>query len=171
MSADSDDGPVLSGLPGCGLATYGGMLIAFCVIGIIGSCASSLAILFVPDAIGPSKLKSGTEVHVWQLQPCRDAGVLDLTEIPLAWHDESQRRDGTTVCGFSSDSLFRVEDSVGHELLFADMTRLEVTGTAHEGMSITSHGPSVSISCHFGPGEGGGRFLKQLEVETGLTGS
>ena len=75
------ENPALQGVPGCGLATYGGLLIVFMLVSLVGSFVSLIAILFVPGAQGPSPLKTGAEVHVWQLQPMRDAGLLELTDL------------------------------------------------------------------------------------------
>lgn len=164
-----EESPALQGVPGCGLATYGGLLIVFMVVSLIGSFVSLLAIVFVPGAAGPSVLKHGSEVSVWALQPMRDAGLLELTEAPLAWHDESAERDGTVACAFTDDALIRVEAGQGSELAFASVEELEAVGEEYDGgVVITASGAGERITCTFREEEGGSRFLKQLEVETGL---
>ena len=165
------EAPALRGLPGCGLATYGGLLIVFMVVSLIGSFVSLIAILFVPGATGPSPLLHGGQVSVWSLQPMRDAGLLQLTKAPLAWHDESPERDCTIACAFRTESLIRVDSGVGSELAFSEITRLEAVGAEYEGgLVITSTGgDGRAITCSFDEEEGGSRFLRQLEVETGLT--
>ena len=97
--------------------------------------------------------------------------VAGCTEAPLAWHDESPERDGTIACAFRTDSLIRVDSGVGADLPFADITRLEAVGAEYEGgLVITSTGrDGTAITCTFAEEEGGSRFLRQLEVETGLT--
>lgn len=164
-----EESPALQGVPGCGLATYGGLLIVFMVVSLIGSFVSLLAILLVPGASGPSPLMHGSEVSVWALQPMRDAGLLELTEAPLAWHDESPDRDGTIACAFTQDALIKVDSGQGHELAFAAVERLEAVGEEYDGgVVITASGAGEGITCTFREEEGGSRFLKQLEVETGL---
>ncbi len=164
------ENPALQGVPGCGLATYGGLLIVFMFVSLIGSFVSLVAILFVPGAAGPSRLMHGGEVSVWQLQPMRDVGLLGLTEAPLAWHDESLERDGSQACAFREESLIRVAEGTGTEIPFASVETLTHVGEEHDGgMVITTTGAGETIRCSFDQEEGGSRFLSMLEVESGKT--
>jgi hypothetical protein len=95
----------------------------------------------------------------------RNAGLLELTEVPAAWHDESPRFDGTTACVIRPQSVGRLESSVATELTWSEVKKTSVERTEQERMSITVHGDSIAFTCHFGPNEGAERFLRQVEAE------
>jgi hypothetical protein len=105
----------------------------------------------------------GSEVQVWRLQPLRDAGLLELTEVPLAWHDESPRRDGTTVCALRSASVVRLHQGHAQQMDFSQISDIATAANADGRAVVTISGPGDPIGCIFGPTEGAGRFARQLE--------
>ena len=92
----------------------------------------------------------------------RDAGVLELTEVPLAWHDESPRRDGTTVCALRPGELVRVQDGSATRLGFAQISEVSLAPGEPDRFLVIAKGKSTDITCHFGASEGGDRFATQL---------
>ena len=91
--------------------------------------------------------------------------MLELTEVPLAWHDESPRRDGTTVCALRPTEVVRVEAGAGQRLRFDQLLDVELHLTPEGGITVVAVGPQTRIPCHFGPTEGGDRFATQLLQE------
>jgi len=110
-------------------------------------------------------LVHGSEVQVWRLQPMREAGLLELTEVPAAWHDESPGYDGTTACVIRDHSVGRIEGGQASEITWAKVTSTNVERTSEDTMSITVSGKDNIFTCHFGPNEGAERFLRQVETE------
>jgi hypothetical protein len=151
---------------GCGLAAYALILLGLCLVGVLGIVLSTMNLINQqPDEI--SRLVHGSEVPVWRLQPMREAGALELTEVPLAWHDESPYRDGTTVCALRPGTLVRVESGTATSLRFENIVELEVTRDDTTGRAtITAVGPTHNVACHFMPKEGGDKFFQQLRTES-----
>jgi hypothetical protein len=140
------------------------VLLGICLIGVLGIVFSTLNLLSSePEEI--SGLVHGSEVQIWRLQPMREAGMLELTEVPLAWHDESPRRDGTTVCALRPTEVVRVEAGAGQRLRFDQLLDVELHLTPEGGITVVAVGPQTRIPCHFGPTEGGDRFATQLLQE------
>ena len=157
--------------PGCGMAAYAVLLMGFLVAGITGMVLATGQLLQAGQEAGPTKLKAGREVAVWQMAPMRDAGLVKVDEIPLAWHDESRAQDGTAACALMSDRLIQVKDEVGQTIPYADIGTLLYSGSPEEGSQVTviataAEGATpTTITCGFGPHEGGTRMLRQLEAE------
>jgi len=147
---------------GCGLAAYAMVLLGVCLVGVAGIILSSMALL-TADPEGTSQLVHGSEISVWRLQPMRDAGVLDLTEVPKAWHDESPMRDGTEICALRAEGLVQVSQGTATQLSFARITPPTVTENQDGGVHVVATDGSASVTCRFGPKEGGISFFKQLD--------
>ena len=149
---------------GCGLAAYALVLLGVCVIGVLGIVFSTLNILHTaPDSV--SELVHGSEVQVWRLQPMRIAGALELTEVPLAWHDESPMRDGTTVCALRTVGVTRVEDGEAVLIAYDAIKDIEAIESAPTSVEIRITGAESTFGCHFGPREGADGFIRQLSAE------
>ena len=153
-----------AGLPGCGLGLYAMLLMFICLLGLIGMIGGTIGLLN-SEPQGARSLVHGSEVPTWRLQPMRDAGLLELTEVPGAWHDESPMYDGTTSCVVRTGSVGRLADGIATEISWSAITETEVKRTEQERMSITIHGRDTALTCHFGPEEGADRFLRQVESE------
>ncbi len=149
---------------GCGLAAYAIVLLGICLIGLVGIVLSTVNLLSM-EAESLSQLVHGSEVPVWRLQPMRDAGVLELTEVPLAWHDESPERDGSTVCALRASSVVRVHGGEAQELDFLEIQDVSAEVSQDTVATVTVTGGAAPLLCHFGPGEGAERFVRQLEQE------
>lgn len=157
-------------VPGCGMAFYALLLMFFLGAGITGMVLATGQILQASGEAGPTKLRAGNQVGVWQMEPLRDAKVVGVTEIPLAWHDESLTQDGSRACALMEDRLVQAYDGVGKTLPYRSIATLDYTGSPEEGSTVTASGQGpdgqpVSIACGFLPHDGGTRMLKQLEVE------
>jgi hypothetical protein len=150
----------IDNLPGLGLAAYTGLLGCLCLLGVAGIFGGTM-LLIQPDKRAASPLMPGAQVGVWRLAPLRKAGVLDITTVPLAFHDESLLMTGSTACAMLHDRIIRVEEEQGTQIFFAEITDVQVD----EAESVTLTGPEGSLRCHFGPGEGGTRFARQIETE------
>ena len=110
---------------GCGLAAYALILLGVCLVGVLGIVFSTMNLLSQQPA-EISQLVHGSEVQVWRLQPMREADVLSLTEVPLAWHDESPQRDGTTVCALRPGELVRVAGGSAERMGFDQITQVKL---------------------------------------------
>ena len=162
---NTDDPSIQSeNLPGCGLGMYALLLIFIGSLGIVGMIGGTIGLLN-SEPEEARNLVHGSEVQVWRLQPMRNAGLLELTEVPAAWHDESPGFDGTTACVVRYESVGRLADDVATQLKWDAIVRTSVERSANDRMSITIHGESDSFTCHFGPDEGAERFLRQVEAE------
>ncbi len=149
---------------GCGLAAYALVLLGVCLAGVLGIVFSTLNLLNQePEEV--SQLVHGSEVQVWRLQPMRDAGVLDLTEVPLAWHDESPMRDGTTVCALRPGEVVRVAEGTATQMGFGQISSVNITPGEPGYFQVIISGSPQDITCHFGATEGGDRFAQQLLQE------
>ena len=165
--ADAD--PRISG-PGCGLAAYAFLLLAICIVGLLGIGGATGFLLF-QDGPTTSELAPGNQVLVHRLAPMRQSGVLGPTDVPMAYHDESLLRDGSRACALLTDQVVRVDESGGFTIRYADVTDVTHTGSENEGMSVRTTGArnetnvEAAFNCHFRPREGGIRFLRQLQTE------
>jgi hypothetical protein len=138
------------------------VLLGLCLVGVVGIILSSMALLNA-DPESTSQLVHGSEVGVWRLQPMRDAGVLELTEVPLAWHDESPMRDGTEICALRAGNLVQVSQGKATQLSFGRITPPTMTENQDGGIHVVATDGSASVTCRFGPKEGGSSFFKQLD--------
>lgn len=164
------DAHPLDGVPGCGLASYGILLIMFFLVGLTGMLLSSVTLIQASSTTGPSRLLAGENVTVWRLQPMRDAYVLELTEVPVVWHDESSGGDGTEACAMTADALVRVDGGQGFELPYSEIARVK---TVQEGDFViieTYKSDDSAIVCLFRQEEGGEKMARMLRSEAGLTG-
>lgn len=157
-------------LPGCGMAFYALLLVFFLLAGVTGMILSTGQLLQAGSEAGPTKLRPGAQVGVWQMAPLRDAGVVGVAEIPLAWHDDTVAQDGSRACALMEDRLVQSYDGVGATVAYKDIDDIAYTGSPEEGSTVTVSGadPSgqpVSIACGFLPHDGGTRMKTQLEVE------
>ena len=157
-------------LPGCGMAFYALLLVFFLLAGITGMVLSTGQLLQASSEAGPTKLRPGSQVGVWQMAPLRDAGVVGVVEIPLAWHDDTVAQDGSRACALMDDRLVQAYDGVGKTLAYGFIDTIDYTGSPEEGSTVTASGTGpdgkpVSIACGFLPHDGGTRMKTQLEVE------
>ena len=84
-----EDHPVY-GAPGLGLASYSCLLLIFFLIGVFGVIMSTASLFQASFQDQPFSLVPGNQVKAWRLQPMRDAKVIDYTEVPLFYHDETK---------------------------------------------------------------------------------
>lgn len=160
--------PNVDNAPGCGLGAYAIVLVSMGALSLVVMVGSTLSLL-TANPTGPSELVPGAQVAVWRLQPMRDAGLLQLVEIPLAWHDESFTMNGTTACGLTKERLIRVAEGEGTAIPYTGFEAMQAEVTSYGGVVAKIRGEGAEISCTFGPSEGGDRFITQLEKESGLT--
>lgn len=157
-------------LPGCGFAAYAAILAVFGVLGLVGMGSATLAMLQAVEEVGPARLMPGTQVAVWQMAPMRKAKLVEMTEVPLAWHDESPLRDGSSACALMDDRLIRVQDGQGWTLAYRDIAAIEEEELSSGGHRVTvtgaaSDGGTMTIPCLFGVDEGGPKLARQLRSE------
>jgi len=157
----------VSGLPGCGLAAYAVLLGILCIVGMAGMAGGFVGVLMQEDTKGPLPLQPGTQTAVWALAPMREAKVLRVDEIPLAYHAE--KSDATVACAMMDDRLIRVDAGVGSILPYAQITDITTEGTETTGVAVTATGTTdagaVTIPCTFDGNEGGEKFDRQLRSE------
>ena len=94
----------------------------------------------------------------------RDAGLIGVSEPPMAWHDESQTLDGTTACALLADAVVRVDAGKGSRLAYATLTTIDVQGTEADGVQVLLAGPDGAFTCSFRAQEGGERFGRQVKA-------
>lgn len=161
--SDEQDPHLATGMQGCGLAAYAALLMVICLTGIIGMVLSTGAILTQqPESV--SKLVHGSQVATWRLQPMRDANLLHLTQVPNAWHDESPMRDGTRSCALIDEGIV-ILNEVAITIPYSDVTALRVDPSDDGRHTVVIEGPAGTGGCSFGPGEGGERFVRQINAE------
>ena len=148
-------------MPGCGLAAYGGLLILFFIIGIIGMISSTASMMQATYTRPPFSLSPGNQVEVWRLQPMRDAKLLKLTEVPDWYHDEGS--DGTQACALSSQSLLRLENGEGWKVPYSAMASVDSFRQDDTMVSVITTTDGEKIHCLFLPGEGVERFSRILK--------
>jgi hypothetical protein len=162
--SDAATPPIPYDAPGCGAGLYALLLFGIGSLGLFGMIGATIGLLNSQPEEARS-LVHGSEVQVWRLQPMRKLGLLELGEIPAAWHDESPGYDGTRACVIRSHSVGRVEDEQATEIPWTEVSATAVERTSEDVMSITVSGKDTTITCHFGPNEGAERFLRQVETE------
>ena len=143
--------------PGCGLASYSCILLIFFLIGFVGITFSTFALVQSAFQRTPFSLVPGNQVKVWRLQPMRDVGLLELTEVPLHYHDESA--DGTKACALTAEAILRIEDEDGWKIPYS---AIESVKQARDGGDLFAQIATVDgqmFQCYFEPGEGVERFL------------
>ncbi len=154
-------------LPGCGLAAYAILLVVLGFLGMAGMAGGFIGVLFQDDVKGPLPLQPGTQTAVWALAPMREAKILRVDEIPLAYHAE--KGDASIACAMMNDRLLRVEAEVGTTLPYADIATIDTTGSEAVGMTVTATGSgasgSIVVPCTFQANEGGEKFDRQLRSE------
>lgn len=151
-------------MPGCGLGVYAALLLGLGVVGVVGLVLSSMALL-QGDGTSPTELMSGTAVETWRLAPMIKVGVLPPGQVPAAWHDESLVADGSRACALTGDAVLRIEDGKGSRLSFPEITEAASADTPDGATVVRVTGSDTSISCLFGAGDGGLRFLRQVQTE------
>lgn len=151
-------------MPGCGLGIYAVLLVGLGVAGVVGVIVASLALL-QGDGTSPGELMAGRSVQTWRLAPMVEAGVLPPGEVPEAWHDESLLGDGGRACALLQDAVVRVEDGQGLRVPFTDIQDVSLVEGPDGSEVVSVDGASTDLACLFRPGEGGGRFLRQIEAE------
>lgn len=163
MTTDPHEEIQMTG-PGCGMGLYAMLLLFICLLGLVGMIGGTIGLLN-SEPNEARNLVHGSEVQTWRLQPMRNANLLELTEVPGAWHDESPSFDGTTACVVRRQSVGRIENETVTEFEWAAIERTSVERSESDQMSITVHGTDSEFTCHFGPNEGADRFLRQVEAE------
>ena len=92
----------------------------------------------------------------------RDANLLELTEVPDMYHDES--RNGITACALNSVAVLRVDKGQGWKIPYTDITEV----TAHRDddieVAVLHLQNDETLSCLFAPGEGVGRFVRAIRA-------
>ena len=146
--------------PGCGLASYSCLLLFFFLIGMFGIVSSLASIFFAEYTPEPFSLVSGDRVAVWRLQPMRDAKLLELTEVPLYYHDETQ--DGTKACAMTTTDLVRLDGTDTWKIPYADIESTKVVYEKKQVVTVTKTKTGELLPCFFGPTEGGERFRRYL---------
>ena len=146
------------------MGMYAIVLMFICGLGLVGMCGATVSLLN-SEPNEARKLVHGSEVQVWRLQPLREAGLLKLTEVPEAWHDESPRFDGTTTCVITSSVVGRLENGQLQTLAWHEITATDVERTQDSVMTITIRSEATSFDCNFGPNEGADRFLRMVDAE------
>ena len=155
-------------MPGCGLGAYVVLLAVICVLGMSGLAISSYSLLKYSEAPA-SPLVPGSQVPVNRLAPLRKAGVLGLTDVPPAWHDESWGRDGTTVCALMPDDVVRLENETLTRIRYDELASVQLEGTENTGGTVVATAKDGrTITCLFGIQEGVTRFDRQLRSEAHL---
>lgn len=148
-------------MPGCGLASYGCLLFIFFMVGVLGLAVSSLSLMQASFEREPFSFSPGNQVKVWRLQPMRDAKLLELTEVPEWYHDES--RDGTTACALNKAALLRLDGDDAWTVPFTAIEKVKSQRDGSRMVAIVTTKDQENIFCFFEPGEGVERFTRVLE--------
>ena len=167
---DAPKDPTIDGLPGCGMGLYALVLMFICGLGLVGMFGATVA-LVNSEPEEARTLVHGSEVQTWRLQPMRDVGLLALTEVPAAWHDESPAFDGTRACVINRTGVGRVEDGVATHLRWSEVLDTDVVQASDVRVTITVRGADRSVPCHFGPYEGADRFVRMVQSESKAQGA
>jgi hypothetical protein len=159
--------PRVQGTPGCGLAAYVALLGTFATAGIVGMVLATGQLIQAGASAGPMRYIPGPMVAVWQMEALREAGLVGLTEAPLAFHDESPLRDATTACALMEDRLVRVAEGEALTLPYGQIAGVELEGNPYGDASVIARGEAgaPTVTCRFGPEEGAERMHRQLLSE------
>ncbi len=149
---------------GCGFGLYAMLLLIIFLVGVAGMVIGTIGLLN-SEPEEARNLVHGSEVQVWRLQPMRDAGLLELTEVPAAWHDESPRFDGTTSCVLTLNGVGRVQNEDHWFAKWDQIVSVDTETTENERVNVVTQTQTDSFRCSFGPGEGADRFLRQIQAE------
>ena len=149
---------------GCGMGLYAILLLIIFLVGVAGMVGGTLGLLN-SEPEEARNLVHGSEVQVWRLQPMRDAGLLELTEVPAAWHDESPRFDGTTSCVLTLKGVGRVDNDQHWFAAWSEVIDVKPQPTENERVEIVVQTKTDRFGCFFGQGEGADRFLRQISAE------
>lgn len=168
MSQVDDPQGLRDTMPGCGMAAYVAILGFFCLLGIAGIAGATMGLL-KGGGEQPRALRAGNQVAVWQLAPLREAGLTGLTEVPVAWHDETMSFDGTVACALMLDRVVRVKDGQGWTIPYDGLSSVEMEGDEYAGGTLLLTGihqdQAVSLECEFGAEEGLSRLYRMLLAE------
>lgn len=151
-------------VPGCGLASYALLLLALGLVGVVGLGLTTAALVGDAPKLA-NNLINGREVPTWRLKPLWDAGVLAPGQVPLAWHEESTKLDGSTACALLDEAVVSVDAGRGAKVEYGAVTDIRVDGTEADGMVVTIEGAGGPLDCRFGANEGGGKFQRQIQAE------
>ena len=149
---------------GCGLGLYAILLLVLFLAGVGGMIGGTIGLLN-SEPLEARNLVHGSEVQVWRLQPMRDAGLLALTEVPAAWHDESPRFDGMTACAITPKGVGKVDNGKHWFTEWKDVTDAVPKPTEDGRVGVVISSNDSSFACYFGVGEGADRFLRQIAAE------
>ncbi len=149
---------------GCGFGLYAMLLLIIFLVGIAGMVIGTIGLLNSEPAEARN-LVHGSEVQVWRLQPMRDAGLLELTEVPAAWHDESPRFDGTISCVLTLRGVGRVQNEKHWFAEWEDILEVTMETTENERINVVTQTEDETFYCSFGQEEGADRFLRQIQTE------
>jgi len=147
--------------PGCGIASYGCLLLFIFLIGLFGIISSTLAMFQASFQRKPFSLVPGNQVEVWRLQPMRDAGLLELTEIPIAYHDES--RNGSSACALNNEAILRLDRGQGWRIPYTEINKVTSHRDNDLEVAVVHTKTGETLSCVFAPGEGAGRFTRAVK--------
>lgn len=143
-------------MPGCGLASYGCLLFMFFLVGLAGLISSSLSLLQANLTRPPFDFRPGHQVEVWRLQPMRDAKLLQLTEVPEWYHDESS--SGEVACALSNGALLRVDHEESWRIPYEALQSVEIKIDGENRIGIVHTIDDQILPCLFVSGEGVERF-------------
>ena len=160
---NDDETPNLNNV-GCGFGLYAMLLFIIFLVGVAGMVIGTIGLLNSEPAEARN-LVHGSEVQVWRLQPMRDAGLLELTEVPAAWHDESPGFDGTTACVLTTNGVGRVENGQHWFAAWSDITDVSAEQTDEDRINVVTQMGDDAFGCSFGLQEGAERFLRQIQAE------
>ena len=148
--------------PGCGLASYSCLLLLLFLVGVGGIITSTMALFQSSFQREPFSLVPGNQVEVWRLQPMRDAKLLELTEIPEVYHDES--RNGITACALNDVAVLRVDRGEGWKIPYTDISKVTSHRKGDVEVAVVHIQGEETLSCIFAPGEGVGRFVRAVKA-------
>jgi len=146
------------------MGLYAILLLVIFLEGLAGMIGGTIGLLN-SEPEEARNLVHGSEVQVWRLQPMRDAKLLELTEVPAAWHDESPRFDGTTACVLTQTGAGRVDGAQHWFSSWEEIVDTTPSPTPDGRIAITIDTTNEPFVCSFGPGEGAERFLRQINAE------
>ena len=87
----------------------------------------------------------------------RDVGLLELTEMPLHYHDESA--DGTQACALTAEAVLRIEDGDGWKIPYTAIEKVKQTREDGDLFAKITTVDQQEFRCYFEPGEGVERFV------------